>query len=740
MNWVLGHPRATFVLAAVLLTGCAAGLVRLGFDPSYATFFDPDDPDLMDYQAVRDDFAASDSLLLILAPSEPLFSARGFAELEALQTRAWQLPFATRVDSLANWQHVVAEGDEVHIVDLATLVRRRGAADVQRIALAEPLLTGRLVSADGEVAAVAVTLRQRRHDLASSRAIVTAARALARAFEAEYPGSRVFVSGIVAMNYAFAEASERDTLLLVPGLFVLATVILALLLRSWRAAGAVLLVGIGSASATMGIAGWLGIVLTSPTVMAPIVIVTLSIAQGVHVVRARTVADGWPEAVASVRSPLLLTALTTVIGMLTFNASEVPPFRDLGNLIALGVVLGTAANLTLLPLILISLSPRQWPGEGALIAWLATPGARRLPVALVALLTTLLAAYGWLRLEPNDRFVEYFSKGLEFRRAADFQNAHLSGLYDIEFEVMPASGDINDPAYLGDLEALLGWLRAQPEVRHASGWTDLLRNVQRAIDPEGAFPPRDREVAAQAKLIYELSLPVGQDLANLVCADGRATRLLAVFGNLSTQEMLALERRITSWAARHAPALVLRYGSINLMFSHIGERNIRAMMVATATAMLAIAALLAVYLGSPWLGIVSLAVNALPIGWAFGLWGLAGQDISLSLSTAVAMTFGIVVDDTVHLLWWYRRSRRAGESVNEAWRVALQHAGAAVFITSVALVAGFGLLATSSFALNADLAAIALVIVLLALAVDLLLLPALFRSAPVGARDEFAVA
>lgn len=740
MNWMLRHRWASVLAAMVLFVGSAGGLVRLSFDPSYATFFDPDDPDLVDYQRVRNDFDASDSLLLILDPAEDLFSEAGFAELEDLQSRAWQLPFATRVDSAANWQHVIADGDEVHIVDLATLARRRGGEAVKRIALAEPLLTGRLVSADGEVAAVVVTVRQRRHDLASAQAIVMSARELAHAFEAEHPGARVYVSGIVAMNYAFAEASEWDTAVLVPGLFVLATLMLALLLRSWVVGGAVLLLGMGSALAAMGIAGWAGLVLTSPTVMAPIVIVTLSIAQGVHVVRARMMSDDWPGAVASVRSPLLLTAVTTVIGMLTFNASEVPPFRDLGNLIALGVTLSTAANLVLLPIALHAFTPRPWRGERVLVEWLSGAAVRRPAILSAALLLTGLAALGWLRLEPNDRFVEYFSERLDFRRAADFQNAHLSGLYDIEFEAVPAGGDINDPAYLHDLDALLGWLRAQREVRHASGWTDLLRNVQRAVDPEGPFPPQDREVAAQDKLIYELSLPVGQDLANLVCPDDRATRVLAVFGNLSTQEMLALERRIVAWAAKHAPALELRYGSINLMFSHIGARNIRAMMVATAIAMLAIALLLGVYLGSFRLGLVSFVVNALPIGWAFGLWGLAGQDVSLSLSTSVAMTFGIVVDDTVHLLWWYRRARRAGNSVTRAWRDALEHAGVAVFVTSVALAAGFGLLATSSFALNADLATIALVIVLLALAVDLVLLPALFRHPRRAGKDEFAVA
>lgn len=66
------------------------------------------------------------------------------------------------------------------------------------------------------------------------------------------------------------------------------------------------------------------------------------------------------------------------------------------------------------------------------------------------------------------------------------------------------------------------------------------------------------------------------------------------------------------------------------------------------------------------------------------------------------MTFGIVVDDTVHFLSKYLRARRErGLSPEAAVMYAFNTVGRAIIVTSIVLVAGFLVLATSHFGLNA---------------------------------------
>ena len=173
-----------------------------------------------------------------------------------------------------------------------------------------------------------------------------------------------------------------------------------------------------------------------------------------------------------------------------------------------------------------------------------------------------------------------------------------------------------------------------------------------------------------------------------------------------------------------------------VLFAYIGQRNIRAMLVGTMVVLLAISAILLFALRSLRLGLVSIVPNLVPAVLGFGVWGLTVGQVGLSLSVVVAMTVGIVVDDTVHFLSKYLRARREhGQGPEEAVRYAFGTAGHALFTTTVVLVAGFLIFAFSPFVPTAQVGVLTAMIIGFALIADLSLLPALLtavdrRSAP----------
>ncbi len=110
----------------------------------------------------------------------------------------------------------------------------------------------------------------------------------------------------------------------------------------------------------------------------------------------------------------------------------------------------------------------------------------------------------------------------------------------------------------------------------------------------------------------------------------------------------------------------------------------------------------------------------------FGLWGIFVGEIGLSLSIVTTMTLGIVIDDTVHFLSKYLRARREDKlSPEDAVRYAFATVGRALLITSIVLVAGFMILATSSFELNSGMGLLTAVVISLAIIADFLFLPPL---------------
>ena len=101
-------------------------------------------------------------------------------------------------------------------------------------------------------------------------------------------------------------------------------------------------------------------------------------------------------------------------------------------------------------------------------------------------------------------------------------------------------------------------------------------------------------------------------------------------------------------------------------------------------------------------------------------------EVGLALSIVTGMTLGIFVDDTVHFLIKYLRARREqGLNAEDAIRSAFSSVGVALIMTSIVLIAGFLVLALSSFKMNAGMGLLTAITIGLALFADFLFLPPL---------------
>ncbi len=99
------------------------------------------------------------------------------------------------------------------------------------------------------------------------------------------------------------------------------------------------------------------------------------------------------------------------------------------------------------------------------------------------------------------------------------------------------------------------------------------------------------------------------------------------------------------------------------------------------------------------------------------------------MSVLVALTLGIVVDDTVHFMSKYLRARREYRMTSqEAVRYAFNTVGTALWVTTSALVAGFTVLSFSGFKINSDMGLMTATTITFALALDFLFLPALLMK------------
>ncbi|MEE4291802.1 MAG: efflux RND transporter permease subunit [Cycloclasticus sp.] len=747
-GWVIKYRAWIIAVSLMVLIATGNGLQYLGFDNDYRAFFTDDNPELLAYDEVENTYTKSDNVFILIEPKTgDVFQPEVLKLIEELTTSAWQTPYSRRVDSLQNFQNTYAEDDDLVVESLyedATNLVAVDIENVKQVGLSDPLLLKRLVSADGRVTALNITIEYPKVDADKElKAVVSKTREMVSHYQKAYPNVNFYITGIAFLNNAFVEAGENDLSLLVPVSLLLMLVIMFVLLRSISAVIGITLIIIFSDVIALGLGGYAGVKLTPASISSAQMIMVLAVANSVHLLVSfmyglqHKVAkqEALRESIRINLQPIFLTSATTMIGFLCMNFSESPPFHDLGNLVAAGVFVSFCLSLTFLPAIMSYLPVRVKVGEDISVerlAFFSTFVIRHKNFILFSSLVVILAsAYAATLNKPEEQFLKYFDKSVEFRVDSDFANQSVGGLFQLSFS-LPAEGKggISDPEYLESLDRFAQWLKVQPEIINTYVLSDTLRRLNKNMhgdDPAWYKLPESRELAAQYLLLYEMSLPYGLDLNNQVNIDKSATLLVVGVQEMSNVELLDFEQRVQQWMQSNLPESMQTNGSgAMLIFAHLTEKNIKSMLSGSVLALVLISMILIFALRSIKIGLLSLVPNLVPVIIGFGLWGLLYVEVNMALASVVSMTLGIVVDDTVHFLSKYLRAKREkGYSTEESITYAFTHVGKALTISTLILSAGFGVLMMSPFSLNSDMATLTTWIIMIALVVDLLLLPIL---------------
>ncbi|HSM04612.1 MAG TPA: MMPL family transporter, partial [Longimicrobiales bacterium] len=522
---VIRHRRLVLLAAGAVAAASAFGARHLGLSTDYRTFFSADNPDLVAYEALEDVYSRADNVLFVVRPRDgDVFTSRTLEAIRDLTTDAWQIPHSTRVDALTNFQHTWARGDELVVEDLVGSgpLTPDAVERARAVAMQEPLLRGRLVAPDGAAAGVNVRISLPGASTEELPATVAEVRELERRYRALYPDLEIESTGVALLNMAFAEAPLKDAPLVMPAMFLALVGALVAMLRSAGGVTATLVVVLLSTATALGVAGHLGVFLDPTSAAAPVIILTMAVADSVHVILTyfqlrrdgRSREEGVVEAMVSNAQPVFLTSLTTAIGFLTLNFSDSPPFRLLGNLTAFGVGAAWLYSMTVLPALLagskgpVPAARERGPVRRLVdgVARLVTTRPRRVLAISAAGVVALVALVPTLRV--NDQYFEYFDRSLPVRPGTEFAMEHLTGPYVASFSLESgASQGVSDPGFLTAVQAFTEWLEARPAVAHVNSFSHTMKRLNmnmHADDPAFFRQPESRDLGAQYLLLYEM--------------------------------------------------------------------------------------------------------------------------------------------------------------------------------------------------------------------------------------------
>ncbi len=745
------HRRNLLAALSLLLVGLLGyGAKDLYFESDYKIFFDKNNPQLVEHEHIESEYTKSDNITFIITTSaDDIFNQQDLTALLEITKDAWQLPYSIRVDSLTNFQNTYAEHDDLIVEDLVPEEIKNANVDFAQLkatALDQIELVDFVLSKDAKVTSVSVSLQmpddKHEKDAATYEA-VNAARELVEKYSGSQPQWSIYLVGQTTVNVTFNELSKRDSGFWFPIMFLVMSILLILLLRSVSGMIIALVIIVASVISTLGLMGWFSVPLNQITAALPVIILTLAVCDCVHILNNFYfhLADRQEKTTALLNSlktnlqPVFLTSLTTVIGFVSMNFSETPPLRELGNWAAIGVTFAFIYSLTLLPC-LARLLPAAGKKENSsqlghkYSHWLYK---KRKPVFIAISLVVIALLTQISKNELNDNTIGYFKKSVPFRQAADFMQETLTGFDNINYSLNCGSSNcVNEPEYLSQVENFTNWLKQQPEIVHVVSYSDIIKRLNRNMhegDEIFYTIPESRELSAQYQLLYELSLPFGLDLNNITNVDKSALKVTAVIKGQKAQQLIDIEKRIASWLNQNMANLKSPGTGISLMFAHLGQRNINSMVAGSILALVLVTLTLIIALRSLKFGLISLIPNTLPAVTAFGIWGVILAEVNVAVAVVFSFTLGIIVDDTVHFLTKYIRARKElNRGVVESVEYAMSIVGKAIVVTSTVLAAGFTVLALSDFNVNAYMGAMVAITIILALLLDLTLLPlSLFR-------------
>ena len=749
---------ARWLVIAITLIAGRGRVERHRADPvleaNYRIFFDDDNPQLLALEALENTYGKNENLVFLIVPDDgDATSQSALSAAVWLTEAAWKTPYSRRVDSLANFQHTTADGDDLYVRDLVDpqqLDRAEARALIRSIASTDPRIAGSILSRKGDVSVVNVTVEIPEEGLLEAVAEVAEfARSVAGEAEERFPGIDLRIVGTVMISQTFVEASIDSQMIFLPASLLLMALILGVLTRSWSGVAATGSVIVFSILASFGLGVWLGLPFSPPVSPAPTIVLMIVVANCVHLLvalqqrlragdsrrdaiveadRAQPSSDvsGEPHDGARVPEHELFRSAALSRSRQFRRARYrrlLPPFRHFHA--------GAAFA-----------SPHSRP-EGT-----AVPRTRDEPPWRISVLRYRKPIFwGWVVIVPvmmlaiprnelNDVLVHFFDESVEFRQDTDFMDEHLSGNTLLEYSLQASvEGGVTDPLFLTEVSKFADWYREQPPVRHVSVITDTFRQLNKSMrgdDPAAYRIPESRELAAQYLLLYELSLPQGLNLNNQIDRSRSATRVTISAETLYSREVLALNARAEAWLKENAPHVAgVNSTGPAALFAYIGQRNIRAMLIGT----------MVVLLGDFRHSSLRPAFAAVgpdkhrsqPGSRRAGLRGL-GVDGGTGEPVAVRRRG----DDRRHRRGRHgafpqqvpaRAARTRPGAPTTPCVYAFDTAGLALFTTTVVLVAGFLIFVFAPFVPTAQVGVLTALIIAFALIADLTLLPALLTAA-----------
>ncbi len=725
-GWSFEHHWWAIGLVLVIFLFLVAQVPKLTLDTSNESFFRPDDKVLVDYNAFRNQFG-KDEFIVVAVKSSDIFNLDFLGKLRDLHhDLESKVPYLDKITSLVNVRDTRGESDELIVEDFLEKWPKT-ADDLKKLrkrAEENTLYTNYILNKDKTVTSIIIkppacnpdaeTLRQdegtcRPMSNVQNRAMVTAISATLERYNGK--NFSVSMSGLPAVIEYLNITLEKDLGLIVPMIFVMVIIFLALLFR--RVSGVVYPVLIFTISllSAIGIMAGLGISMTNVTTILPSFMLVVSISDAVHILALfypayQKTGDRKQAIVATMEHsglPVLMTSLTTAAGLISFAAAKVAPIADLGVVTPIGVFLTLLYTVLLIPALLAifpvkhkeSVANRERIFSCIFAKITRITCERQWLVIGIFAVVLIVAGLGASRLRFEHNALKWFPENSAIRMATEEIDHVMRGTvsFDVVIDTGKADG-LYDPEFIHSLEQAVVNLSAYKTddlfVGKVLALTTILKETNRALHDnkmEYYALPASKELIAQELFLFQLS--GSDDLEELVDQQFSKTRFTMHVPYRDTSCYKKFVSNVRGELVTLFPKCTIVTTGVNAIFVEILNNVMISMTRSYTIALILISGCMILMLGKVRMGLLSMVPNIAPIVMIMGLMGWLSIPLDFGTILIGSITLGLVVDDTIHFLHNFSKYYDEFGDPKMATEKTLNTVGRAMLVTSLVLAGGF---------------------------------------------------
>ena len=743
---IIEYRKLSIFLCLILFLGLSQGLSKLAFNPDLETFFPEGHPATELKHDIDDTFLPTDSLIIAISGGkETIFKKQTLNVIEKLTELSWTTPFSVRVDSLTNFSYVRSVDDDLIVepfIENALLLSDQEIKEKSIIVEDEEAIYGSVVSKDKKTSIINLVIDPPQPNKEANLE-VTVDYVLEYLDEAkrENPELDIRILGNPYQEYMDPKMLEEEIPTVMSLMFLMIFLSIFFVLRSLAAVFSTFGVILLTIGATFGSVGLLGNVLNQMVITYPVLIITLALADCVHLFaiyfqernKGETSKESMIKSLELNLQPLFLTTVTTCIGFLSFNALDVEPLRDLGNGISLGVLFAFIYTIFFIaPLISfldvkIPTSTQQQVNLSRKLAIFSLSSGKTFlwTIPLICSLLILLIPLNKLEMNPTQMYSEKYTS---FGPDVLWLDKKLGASFPISFKATSDNGSVSNPRFLEGLDNFSIWLEEQKEVTHVTSLARTMKSLNKSMhgdDLKMKVIPEDQELSSQYLFFYEMSLPMGLDLNTSISQDRGSTRIAATLREMTSKEYLIFDEKVTKYLRENnLESTISKPAGFRVIFVYLMEAIVNSLLVGVTIGLALIITVIGFFFRSASFGFLSSFPNILPIVSAFGIWAIIDGQIDFMVAVGMGSTLGIIVDFTVHLLSKYDLARQElKKSPEDAVLFAFEAVGFALIAMTIILALGFSVLHLVSFLPMHNFAQFSILAFVFALIIDFFLFP-----------------